>query len=582
MARKDRQEKRANTEIVEEVYAAYERLQGKSSQRIADYNTYKKWFEGDESVMWAKDRPDWMPKVIANLLEAKIRTKIAILTDNKPKFYVYGIPEVDMVEDFYAYMKLQQANPQGIPQEAMNENEGMVQIQNLINLSKNMNTALDHIWRFNDMNETIRRIVLEGALTGLLSCRVYWDKEASKYGEIKIEPIHPRYIYFDENITKLDMADGSCDWFIVAIPRPLSWFDYYFPGKEVQELPGYEDKSYSAKMGLYIEAYASDFSITRETDGEKLITKKTFPAGKMCVIGGHTMLSEGWEPIDIFPYIVRPYELNSETFFGDGDVRRGKTLQQDFNSKVSQLSLNVSLTANKQKLVNLAQFGVKLKDLLNHTGEAGFIFTTKKNVDDAKKAMVTLESTSVNPEALNYIYLIPSLLEEVMGISRTMSSGAPAKKERQSQYEIARQYESGVIRQKGAAHNIESFLTDTGTVAIEYIKRNWEAPRKIYSADGGILNVNIFQYPRDENDKPIDYDFIVTIQPETMLPVDLQSQAERDMNLFQMTQGKFPDPQTLLESIHHPKREQILQKLEAQNVGPATQGPTGPTVPTRP
>jgi len=572
MAKQERQEKRERSKIVEEVYAEYERLRGQSSERRSNYDTYKKWFEGDESVMWSKGRPDWMPKVIANLLEAKIRTKIAILTDNKPKFYVYGIPEVDMIEDFQNLAQL----PPGTPQEQLTP--GMQQAQGLINLSKNMNIALDHIWRYNDMNEVIRRIVIEGSITGLLACRVYWDNEATKYGEVKIESIHPRYIYFDENIKRIDFEDGSCDWFIVAVPRPLTWFNYYFPGKEVQELPGYEDKSYSAKMGLYIEAYSSDFAVTKETTGEIVNLRKSFPSGKYAIIGGNTLLSDGWEPIDVFPYVVRPYELSSETYMGDGDVRRGKKLQEDFNSKISQLSLNVALTANKQKIVNLAQMGIKKDVLLEHTGEPGYIFFSGKNIEDVKKAMTDLNSTEVNVEALNYIYLIPSLLEEVMGISRTMSSGAPAKKERQSQYEIAKQYESGVIRQKGAAHNIESFLTDVGNVTIENIKRHWHQPRKIYAVNNNKLNVNVFEYPRDENDEPIDYDFIVTIQPETMLPVDLQSQAERDMNLFQMTQGKFPDPQTLLESVHHPKIAQIMQRLKEgeQNVGPAPQTTAAP------
>ena len=44
-----------------------------------------------------------------------------------------------------------------------------------------------------------------------------------------------------------------------------------------------------------------------------------------------------------------------------------------------------------------------------------------------------------------------------------------------------------------------------------------------------------------------------------MLPVDIQSQVERDMNLAQM--GAI-DPRTLLESLNHPKVDVIMKRIK--------------------
>jgi len=113
---------------------------------------------------------------------------------------------------------------------------------------------------------------------------------------------------------------------------------------------------------------------------------------------------------------------------------------------------------------------------------------------------------------------------------------------------------------------------------IKGIKHYYTKPRKIFSIDEGTgeQKVNGFQYPEEG----ADFDFIVTVQPESMLPIDSQSQAERDMQLFQM--GAL-DPQTLLETLRHPKVAEVMQRVQqmqaAQQQGQQPQGNTGTPMP---
>jgi hypothetical protein len=106
-------------------------------------------------------------------------------------------------------------------------------------------------------------------------------------------------------------------------------------------------------------------------------------------------------------------------------------------------------------------------------------------------------------------------------------------------------------------------------------------PRKIFSVneETGEKKVANFQYPEEATD----FDFIVTVQPESMLPIDSQSQAERDMQLFQM--GAL-DPQTLLETLRHPKAMEVMQRVQQmqamQQQGQSPQGNTGVPLPPTP
>ena len=217
MAKNTRDEK---SERSAAVWNKYRELLSDSGDRLREIEKSEKWFAGDEGVQWAADRPKFQPRTMANLLESNVRTKVALLTDSKPKWYIYGIPEIDMLDAIEAIQKWKNAPPgtpgmpAGLPgqpqipgQQQAPEVPGMEKIQALTDLTENMNVALDYIWRYNRMHMMLEQIVLLGGITGLLAARVYWDKEANERGEMKIEPMNSKYLFFDKTVNRVDVED---------------------------------------------------------------------------------------------------------------------------------------------------------------------------------------------------------------------------------------------------------------------------------------------------------------------------------------------------------------------------------------
>lgn len=581
MAKESQDEK---TQLAAEVRNKYRELKAESQERLGIIEKNEKWFEGQESVQWTKDRPLYKPRTMANLLESNCRTKISLLTDSKPRFYIYGIPELKMLD---AVEKILQWNNQGQVPVAPGM-PGMTQppqgqdveaAQALMDLAKNMNIGLDHIWRYNRMHMTLEHIIMLGSITGLLSGRVYWDREANRRGEIKIEPVNSKYLFFDKTVSRVDVEDGTCGWFICNIPKPISWFNRYFPGNKVKPIETDEvtGEKKTVPTGEYIEAYTYDpsFEDFEDEDGKKGRRQKYSRAVRLVIMGGNEVLWYGEAPF--FNYVCTPYEFKPGDYFGEGDVRKQIRLNEDFNSKLAQVSLNIALSANRQYVVNPAKLGLKIDELLEHANEPGYVFQTIKLAEDVKNAIIALDSPTFTPELFNYLFYIPQLMEQVSGILKSVQ-GMPQKKERQTKYEIGKQYEAATVRIRNTAHHVESFLTDMVYTLIKAIKVYYNKPRKIFSVDEerGEQKVANFQYPEEAQD----FDFIVTVQPESMLPIDSQSQAERDMQLFQM--GAL-DPQTLLETLHHPKVADVMQRVQqmmaAKAQGQSPQGNTGVPLP---
>ena len=553
--------------LVSKLLDYVQELENESSERIAQIEENEKWFKGDESVQWAADRPEWRPKVMANLIESNCRTKISILTDSKPKIYIYGIPPLSFVEAIEAVK-----TGRGPRQE---ESEKYEFFRNVVD---SMNIAFDHIWRFNRMNSVVEQAVVYGSTASTLVGRVYWDQKAGPYGEIRIEPVNPKYVFFDKSTTRVQIEDGSLDVFVVKIPKKLSWFRHYFPGKEVKPAKDIRDKSVEGSpSNYYTEIYMVDDEVLEEEDENGLKKRKRkYPNGRLVILGGETILYDG--AIPFFPYAVHPYEYMPDDYYGTNDVERQIPLNKDFNSKLAQVSLNIALSANRQFIVNPAKLGMKIDELLEHIGEPGYIFQTIKLAEDAKNAIIALDTPKFNAELFQYLYYVPVLLEEVTGIYKAVK-GMAEKRERQTRYEVGKQFEAATVRIRNTAHHIELWLQDLAQIIIKAIKVYYSnAPHPIYSLDErtGSFKTNLFQYPEEAQD----FEYIVSVQPETMLPVDMQSQVQRDMQLFQM--GAL-DPITLLETIRHPDLPEIQERLkQTPPGGHPPQGNTGGPMPQPP
>lgn len=554
MAKQEKKQKKDEKKIAKDIYGKFEEYYQQAGQRLNGYDEADRWMKGDDTLVWSSKRASWRPKVFPNLIELIIRQKIALLTDNKPKLYVYTIPEVDLLDD-----------------------KGHIEL--IKQHSRHMNMAMDHLWRFNKMQTAVEMMALQGAAYGIMAGRCYWDPSANKgAGEIKTEFLNPRNIFFDQAVARLDLLDGSTDTLIVAQPKPRSWFEYHFPKVDL-ESPGTTEGfqqlgSTGLGVGVGENENVSDYPVYIEAyEKEKDSQTGVQVTG---TIGDKFLFNK---PVKFSPIFMHPYELALDTPMGCGDIKRLEALQLDFCSKMSQISLNIALAANRQYIVNPAKLGMKIRKLLEHSGEPGYIFITKKLTDDVKSAIVDLDTPKFNPELFQYLYYIPQLMDQVSGLKKVLQGGAE-KKARQSKYEVGKQYEAATIRIRNTAHHMEMMMLDMGKIWAKMINQYYTDPRRIFGidVDADKLNTNIFSFPKDTDGKNIDYDYILTVQPDSMLPIDIQSQAERDMNLAQMN---AIDPRTLLESLNHPKADLIVERLQEMAQQQQQQGgggsPTGIT-----
>jgi hypothetical protein len=577
---KKKEEKPKETPWGEVVLQQYKRLRAEASDRLKRYELIDKWVLGDDSVMYPSDRPKHKPRIMANLIEANCRAKTSLLTDQKPRWYVYGLPEVRFIDEFE---KLAQTGVENLPPEA-EMSKGMREAVGLQRLSQTVDVALDHVWRFNDMHTVMEQIVFLGSRRGLMIGRAYWDKDANRRGEIRNEAVDAKYVFYDRFLPRVNIEDGSTDWFIVAIRKPLAWGQKYFPDEKEhileyteadEDSQGDEEGEKTAKTGLYIEAYCTDNTFEEdEKDGVK--TKKwKYPHGRKTVMWNNHVIYDG--EIDVFPYVVREYEISPVDRMGTNDVERMISLNKDFNSKLCQISMNIALSANRQYIVNVSKLGMKLGELIQHNTEPGYMFPVKQTAKEVKDAIVELNTPLFNTELFQYLFFLPQVMEWASGLPRTVSQGMPSKKERQTKYEIGKEFEAATVRIRNTAHHVDSFIVGLGNINIKLFKMYYSKPRMVsrVNRETNALESNILEYPRDEEGHPLDYDFILTVQPESMLPVDHQSQAERDMRLFEM---QALDPQSLLEGLRHPKVDQVMQRMQqmAAVLGQKPQGNTGP------
>jgi len=504
---------------VEEVLDTYKDLRNLSTERLQRYDENLRWFKGDKDICYPGGREEHQSAVIANIIESNIRTITAVLTDSKPIMRVKAFPLVSLEE----------------------QQEELIR-----KFSEANDNVLHHIWRVNDMHSHIRQNVLNGCLTGLMCERIFWD--SSKYGglgEVGAEVIHPRYIFFDPKVPKIDLEDGSCDWFIYAIYKPLSWFHYYWPGIDVSPISRAElreefDEQTNVEMGLYIEAYKAEYEIEEEKSdfsGKEIKKRRArYPKGRRIIIGTDKVLEDS--VIDIFPFAVEPIADEAESLWGADDVRRQIELQREFNLKLSQLSQNIALASNRQAVAT-EECGLDPEIYAENADRPGMLFLLDmgKDLNDFHKGFEILQTPNVQPELFQFVYTIMELMEKVTGVTKLIQ-GLSAKRERQTGFEIGKMLETATIRLRERAGHVESFIRQIGLIIMQYVSKYYREPRPVWSIDQttGEMVISRYEFPKQRNritgeEEPIDWEYDIEVQPDSTLPIDLNSLANIAMRL---------------------------------------------------
>ena len=511
-----------NKEIAEQVLDQYSTYKTQSTGRLQRYDDNLRWFKGKKEIMYKDGRESWQPAILANIIESNVRTVTAVLTDSKPIMRVKSFPLVSA----------DQLQP---------DMETAIQ-----NFNENNDNVLNHIWRINDFHKKLKRIVLDGALTGIMVSRTYWDQYAyGGLGEVGCESVHPRYIFFDEKVQDINIEDGSCDWFMYVVDKPLSWFHYYWPGKIIKPTENTKKEPSDMQMGQFIEAYKADWEIeeTRAIDGGKMETKRKmkYPRGRKILVGGDIVLNPDYEDQKLyrFPFAVEPIANQSETAWGEDDVTRQITLQQDLNWKMNQLSTIISLSANHQAIGD-DECGVNIESLMEKFADKPgqfFALESGKDLDDFHNHFEILKSPAFEPQLFQYVYTVLEFMEKVTGVTKLIQ-GMAAKKERETAFEVGKMLETATIRLRDRAGHIEEFIRQTGLNWMCLVSQNYKEPRPIWRIDNDTeeMVASTYEFPTTKDkitgkSEPIEWEYDIVVQPDSTLPIDLNSKADLAMRL---------------------------------------------------
>ena len=518
MPRKNKETKR----LAEQVLDQYKTYKSQASGRLAQYDENLRWLKGNKETMYKGKRQDWQPTVIANILEANIRTLTSVLSDSNPILRVQSYP----------LMGIDEQDP-----------EMLKKIQTFNEANDNV---LNHLWRVTDSRKKLKKVVLDGCITGLMVSRCYWDESAySGLGEVGDENVHPKYIFFDEKVQDLNISDGSCDWFMYVIDKPLTWFHYYWPDKKVKPTTETKKQPSNMQMGRYIEAYKSDWEIeeVKDTFGEdedglkKTSRSPKYPRGRKIVVGGDTILDDG--PMDYFPFAVEPMADASENMFGEDDVFRQIEMQKDLNWKLSQLSTIMALSANRQVIAD-DECGVKVEEIIQkYMDKPAQLFHLEggKSLEDFHNHFEILAGPEAPRDAFTYIFTLLELMEKVTGVTKLIQ-GMAAKKERETAFEVGKMLETATIRIRDRAGHIEAYLRQKGLNWMHLVSRYYKEPRPVWHVDQetGEMQHNTYEFPSEKNkitgeSEPIDWEYDIVVQPDSTLPTDLNSKANLAMRL---------------------------------------------------
>ncbi len=164
-----RKENKKQKRLAEQVLDQFHTYKSQSSARLAQYDENLKWFNGNEGVMYKQGRESWQPKVLANIIESNVRTLTSVLTDSNPILRVQSYPLSGLEDD----------NPQF---QGMDSNQrDKTKLEIIAKFNEANDNVLNHVWRVTDSRKKLKKVVLDGCLTGMMVSRCYWDESAYGY-----------------------------------------------------------------------------------------------------------------------------------------------------------------------------------------------------------------------------------------------------------------------------------------------------------------------------------------------------------------------------------------------------------------
>lgn len=546
---------------------------------------YERVFEGE--IFCEKELSETDSKAQVNYLFSTVVTIAPMLTDNKP---IWGI----QAKDYF--------------------------MQRFVTLYQ---YALEYFWEKEEIDMKIFNCVLSALVMKIGIFKVYFNSDNGTFGDVGVEVINPKTFFIASGYTDPWEAPLCGE----KLKKPLSWIKKHFPEHWMHIKPDEDDdknKDYSSHENVelldrfctlyivwmeddsimeYIEEV--DKKVKNDSGVEATITekvksqKKKYPHGRIVTFAnGYDKFLED-KPSPFYhgkaPYVPLYDYKSLFKFMGMGEADQMIGLQKEFNLAFRKVANHVRRWANPN-FSGESNNGID-PDLFKSTAPGGGQYYARQ---PNSKPPEEIQVNPVNRTALEFLYYIPSAIEEQNGVT-DVTKGIAQKKQRQSAQEIATLAETSYTRTRQRVRNLEWSIKRLCYLIVSLMQQYYSEIRGINTKKEGeieyreISNSRNFasaaikppedfvpETPAEEEEYELmeaDYkkfvevfgevdriyaDFNITIESNSTLPLDKQSLANLYLRLaqIQLTPNSAIDVESLLEGLKIPNKGKIIKRLQ--------------------
>jgi hypothetical protein len=477
--------------------------------------------------------------------------------------------------------------------------------------------SLKYFWDKNEMNMTVHKVVLMGMIKKVGLFKVWYDET----GDCKVDSEDPEEFFIAPGFTD----PWEAPYCGIRGKRPISYIRQRFdPNRKFNIKPDegndWKDrnisygKSKDFELSNYFatlyEVWMKDDDVEEEMDQldesteEKPKKKKElkYPHGKYVYFTNDVYLgtesSESWHGR---PCWVPWYNyVKPQDFLGTSEIDNIKDIGKEFNLLLLKIFGYIRRYADPNFFYDTNQINQEnFRDQFVKGGQ-GFAYD---GTNSNKPPVSFVQPGPMPSDIYQMVNLLPHLIEKETG-STDVSQGVAAKKQRQSASEIAVLVESSYTRTRQRVRNLEWSLKRVCWLLVNLMQQYYDNPRSINFHNGdqfvqdtisnstdyaqqvvapnapGIAQKKTLGQelnPREQEEwndyqefvdafgekDNVYFDYDIEIQTNSTLPLDKQSLANLALRLYTAPQPAI-DRQAVLETLHFPNAEEIIQRMEAQ------------------
>lgn len=368
-----------------------------------------------------------------------------------------------------------------------------------------------------------------------------------------------------------------------------------------------------------------DFDVEYEEGGEKKTKKEKkqkYPFGKFVYFTPDKFLAE--EPCDYMfnraPYVFFYDYMKPHDTLGTGELDNTEAIILEYNNAFQALTNHFRRYHNPNVGIDIAA-NIDVETIKSTYKKGGQFYTYDSNNNpNMRSPIAPIQEPVINPIAYQLVNMIPHMIEEVSGVTE-WAKGVLTTKQEKSASEASILIESSYTRVRQRVRNLEWSIKRLCWMIVTMMQQYYTEPRQFWTrqdddvvygdvsnsratAENAVASPDTVEKMGKENAKispeeqqeledlkkiteefgptdPVYFDFEVTIDTNSSLPMDKQSLANLGMRLFN---AKAIDAQALLDVLQWPRKDEIIgrmeQRVEERRKGSALPGAGSPSGPS--